>query len=310
MRTLFIGGPGRSGTSFVAQSLGRHPQICAFPDIELKLFTEKNGLLDLCHSLVEEYSPNRAAVALAQFQRLTEALVQGQYGQPKLASLRPAGIWTDIFEEFRNLLAPTGHPCRLDEDAFLAAARVLLGRLVDVAADIKNGGTPPAIFLEKTPHALLSIQFLERLSPGSIYLHVMRDPRAIALSLQRMRWAPDQIEACCAWVASYCDAWRRVQDTIVDSGLVLEQVRIEDIARAPQEHTTRICRALGIETHHHLLDQVQPATLESWKKKSQPHERGLAQQLLSGWAWEFGYREPLAKIGGLSEVTSSASPGQ
>ena len=163
MRTLFIGGPGRSGTSFVAQSLARHPQICAYPDIELKLFTEKNGLLDLCHSLVEEYSPNRAAVALAQFQRLTEALVEGQYGQPKLASLCSVAAWTEIFEEFRHLIAPTGHPCRLDEDTFLRAARVLLVRLMKTAAEIKGTEFCPDVFLEKTPHALLSIQFLERL---------------------------------------------------------------------------------------------------------------------------------------------------
>ena len=56
MRTIFIGGPGRSGTSFVADRLSNHPDVTAFRDVELKLFTEKNGLLDLWHSLIERYS--------------------------------------------------------------------------------------------------------------------------------------------------------------------------------------------------------------------------------------------------------------
>ena len=44
MRILFVGGPGRSGPSFVADRLGTHPQVAAFKDIELKIFREKNGL--------------------------------------------------------------------------------------------------------------------------------------------------------------------------------------------------------------------------------------------------------------------------
>ncbi|MEL7152496.1 MAG: hypothetical protein AAFN51_01595, partial [Pseudomonadota bacterium] len=74
-----MGGPGRSGTSFVADRLGRHPDICTFPNVELKLFTEKNGLLDLYHALVETYSPNRATVALDQFNRFFEPSVYQRF---------------------------------------------------------------------------------------------------------------------------------------------------------------------------------------------------------------------------------------
>ncbi len=44
MRILFVGGPGRSGTSFVADRCGSHPQVATLKDIELKIFCEKNGL--------------------------------------------------------------------------------------------------------------------------------------------------------------------------------------------------------------------------------------------------------------------------
>jgi len=75
MRYLFVGGPGRSGTSFVADRLGNHAQVVALKDIELKIFCEKNGLQDLFHALVETYSPNRAVTALDQFRRMVEALI-------------------------------------------------------------------------------------------------------------------------------------------------------------------------------------------------------------------------------------------
>ncbi len=86
MRILFVGGPGRSGTSFVAERLGRHSQVAVLKNIELKIFCEKNGLQDLFHSLVEAYSPNRAVMALDQFRRMAEALIEGRYGQPALTT--------------------------------------------------------------------------------------------------------------------------------------------------------------------------------------------------------------------------------
>jgi len=74
MRYIFAGGPGRSGTSFIADRLGAHPQIASLKDVELKIFSEKNGLLDLFHALCQTYSPNRANVAIDQFRRMAEAL--------------------------------------------------------------------------------------------------------------------------------------------------------------------------------------------------------------------------------------------
>ena len=90
MRTLFIGGPGRSGTSFVAERLGAHPQVAQFKDIELKIFCEKDGLQDLFHALVETYSPNRAVMALDQFAVMTTSLSGGRLGQPALTPAAPA----------------------------------------------------------------------------------------------------------------------------------------------------------------------------------------------------------------------------
>ncbi len=110
MRYLFIGGPGRSGTSFVADRLGAHPQVTAFKDIELKIFCEKGGLQDLLHALVETYSPNRAAMALSQFRRMAEALIEGSYGQPALTTAAPAPRWRACFAAFTDSLLEDGHP--------------------------------------------------------------------------------------------------------------------------------------------------------------------------------------------------------
>ena len=46
-KIIFIGGPGRSGTSFVADRIGRHADVATFQDVELKIFGEFGSLLDL-----------------------------------------------------------------------------------------------------------------------------------------------------------------------------------------------------------------------------------------------------------------------
>jgi hypothetical protein len=142
-RTLFVGGPGRSGTSFVADRLGRHPGVATLKDIELKIFCEKNGLQDLFHALTATYSPNRAVMALDQFRRMAEALIDGRYGQPALAKMAPPAAWRAHFSNFADSLLESGHPVEHEPEAFLAKARALAGDIAGLAAAISGDQRRP-----------------------------------------------------------------------------------------------------------------------------------------------------------------------
>jgi len=120
--------------SFVADRLARHPQACTFRDVELKLFAEKGGLLDLWHSLGETYSPNRASVALQQFNRLCAALISGQFGQRPLTELAGADEWRKIFADLAARLTVDGHPVPARPETFFPAAARLLSDLAGLAA--------------------------------------------------------------------------------------------------------------------------------------------------------------------------------
>lgn len=299
MRTLFIGGPGRSGTSFVADRLGAHAQIACFPGIELKLFTEKNGLLDLHHALVETYSPNRATVALQQFRRMMQALIDGQYGQPALSQVAPGAPLGAMLDRFCARLTVAGHPAPTGNAAFFAAARGLLDDLTQVARGLEVN-TAPALFLEKTPHALLAMGFLNRLAPGALYLHVMRDPRSIAQSLRRMRWGPDTLDACCAWVRSYCAAWDVARTDALQAGLDVMCLSIEAIAAAPRDAAGSVLPQLGLAPLPDLFAGAAPATLNGWATQCPAAERQLLDDRLADCAAGFGYR--VAEIGVLSST--------
>jgi len=307
MRTLFIGGPGRSGTSFVADRLGAHPGVAALKDVELKIFCDKNGLQDLFHALVESYSPNRAVVALEQFRRMAEALIEGRYGQPALKTVAPAELWRAGFDDFADRLLDRGHPAPQAAEAFLDAAPELMHRVALVARAGEG-----RIFLEKTPHNLLAIGFLARLAPGARFLHVMRDPRSIDWSLLAVRWGPKTLPATAAWVDSYCRAWSIAEARAANFGLPLIHIAIEDVAGAPEEAAACLCPALGPAPVEGLFRGADPAMLNRWAAKATANERALLDAQLGGWVWHFGYdsRQVGRRAGAepLSEASSFPLP--
>ena len=300
-RTLFIGGPGRSGTSFVAACLARHPQVASFPEVELKFFTEKNGLLDLWHTIGEHYSPNRATVAVAQFRALTEALIDGRFGQPGLGRLRPAEAWRAIFDTFLDELSQDGHPMPHHVARFGTATADLVARVAELAgASAENG----RLFVEKTPHALLAPEFLDMVTPRATMLHIMRDPRSVAHSLGRMSWGPDEPAACAAWVESYCDAWVIAEMRASRHGLPMLKMRIEEIAADPEAHGAWLCAALGLDLEPGLFGRADPATLNGWTARADAGELAVLDQRLACWIRRFGYDPD--QVGVLAQAEAAA----
>ena len=289
MRKLFVGGPGRSGTSFFADRLGQHPQVVSFADVELKFFTEKNGLLDLWHALGQTYSPNRAVQATEQFRRMVEALITGQYGQLPLSELLPASDWRAVFDRFLHRLMPEQHPLPQSDASFFAAAAALLDEIVAIGLKHQADKTAPTVFLEKTPHALLSLRFLTRLAPGASYVHVMRDPRSIANSLGRMTWGPKTPGACCAWVASYCERWAQTLADAKAADLPVTCFHIEAIAETPAEHARETSALLGIDPAEEMFARADLHTLNAWAERSSEEDLEQLTNRLGHWIDWFGY---------------------
>ena len=286
IRTLFVGGPGRSGTTVVAQRIAQTDGAVAFPGVELKFFTEKNGILDLWHSLGQHYSPNRATVAMRQFRQFTRDLIEGRFSQPAFSKLAPAAGWHGLFDAFTAALEPGGHPAPATAERFDAAVRTLVGGLHRLALGQPAAPPEPRIFVDNTPHTVLEARFLTRLLPDAAFLHVMRDPRSIAQSLRSMPWGPPDLERCCAWVASYCQAWAgRAKAPDID----LMTIHIEDLAAAPHDAGARIGAWLGIGNPGPLFAYTDLQTLNGWANRADPGDRALLDRRLNDWVRYFGY---------------------
>lgn len=261
---IFVGGPGRSGTSFVADRIGRHADVATFQDVELKIFGEFGGLLDMQSVLVERFSPNRGEIVFKHFRNMLKALRSGGFGQPSLESLVAAERLDPLVEELFTRLQPDGYITQLEFGTFNEAARAFLQGLARIALDQKPGATS---FLEKTPHNCLHPQFLHELAPDARYLHIYRNPKAIAVSLLAQSWGPARLDHSIVWVRSYFDAWLKAKAHFHRLGLPLADYTIEGISADPVSASTAICRHLGLTPDSAMFAGADINQLQGWKKK-------------------------------------------
>jgi hypothetical protein len=281
MDYVFVGGPGRSGTSFVADRIGAHPAVASFRDVELKMFFELDGLYDLRAVLTEAYSPNRATVALRRFRGMQAALMKGTYAQPTLrGAAGDDGALAAAFATFVAALAPEGYAMPTTPGRFNAAARRLLADLAAIAAAPKPGATH---FLEKTPHNLLNPGLLAELAPGARYVHVTRDPRAIAVSLLAQSWGPDRLDQAVLWVRAYLETWDRRRDDFDRLGLPLLALRIEAVSGDTAAASAAVQAFLGLAPAGDLFAGASPEILDRWRTKATEAEADRLAAAFAPW---------------------------
>lgn len=283
---IFVGGPGRSGTSFVADRVGRHQQVATFQDVELKIFGEFGGLRDMQSVLVESFSPNRAEIITKHFRRMLTAVFCGGFGQPALQGLVPLDRLNALADTFFAQLQPSGYIERLDYATFNKAARELIHGLAMIALEQKPGATA---FLEKTPHNCLQPQFLHEIAPEARYLHIYRNPKAIAVSLLNQSWGPSQMAHAVVWVRSYFEAWIDAKACITRFGLPLLDLKIEDIAIDSKSTGDVITTHLKLGADAEMLSGGNLDLLNGWKTKLSPEDRDFLDKELDPLCSVLGY---------------------
>lgn len=163
-------------------------------------------------------------------------------------------------------------------DAYLATFRgrglgadpaALRARLVDRAADA------PSMFLElmrdhaesrgkdvigdKTPHHALVARDLAALYPGCRILHLVRDPRDVVASLQRMPWGQG---SAVANARLWRDCVRGAEAAGGHPGFL--RVHYERLVEAPEAELRTICAALELAWDPAMLGEGGSPTPDRW----------------------------------------------
>ena len=228
---VFIGGPGRSGTTALVDLLGCHPSLS--PVYET----------DPLPVLLSAAGRRPAPGALAD----TVQSVLAAWAEP--LPLRPH---SKAAHE-RYLHGP--HHVRMERAVVEATGAALARR-------IRSGESPwqvmhegfdrlfhaaatadgKARWVNKTPNNLAVLPLLLSVFPKARFLLCVRDPRDVAVSVVQRPWGPETVEEVPAWWRGVLAPWLALRETAADRICV---VRYEDLVCAPETTLARVLAFVG-----------------------------------------------------------------
>jgi len=215
---------------------------------------------------------------------------------PWLIELAPRrGIWsrkrlTKVFDQILR------HPRYLDW--WLSAEKVRAameerrpsnyGELVDVlfSAYALREGKPR--WGDKTPENVLHIEFLARLFPGAVFIHVIRDGREVAASLVAQVWTTNGIVGKAHWWRDLVTAGRRAGKLLGPRRYC--EIRLEDLIADPEQELGRVCAAIGESYTPQMLEYpLRSGEFDRWHESLRWSHRHLVKPPTAGLRdWEDG----------------------
>lgn len=220
---LFIVGLPRSGTKLLRTVLNNHPKI-QIPTIE-------TGFLPFWISEWESFGDLSDYEQFQQFYRQSIRLPYFRY-QKERGNLIDPRVWFEASEEFTA------------RGVFEALARHDAGALHE----------PDMIWGDKSPSYVRYIETISNTFPSARFIHIIRDARDYALSIQNA-WGKNKIRAAQRWADSIALA-RSDSENLQDRYI---EIRYEDLLQDPSSTLSKLCEFLDIEYYPKMQNLNQPS---------------------------------------------------
>lgn len=295
---VFTGGTGKSGTTVVAALLGRHPDAYASVPREIRLVTDRAGLLQLCYGPPRSTSVGRRVtftlhrwVLPARNERalLKEftAQMNGAWWS-RAGRTAESGLVRSVDRADLDVLVAT-FLRDFHSGAEQAARELVFGIIAH-----QDGYTGQRLWIDSTPLNIANADRIARLLPEARFVHMVRDGRDTAVSITRQRWGPNEpFEALRWWSDRLVHAWEGSRDLPPSSLLTL---RLEDLVVHDREASLgRLSDFLGLsvaERMRSFFDTRMPADkvrVGSWPSAvpdpnafQREYERLVARMLHAG----------------------------
>jgi hypothetical protein len=192
----------------------------------------------------------------------------------------------------------------------------------------KQSGKPvPQVWVDHTPLNLRYTQMLLELFPEARIVHIVRDGRAVANSLMRVDWGPNNVESAAHfWVESLA---RGFAAELMCGPERIIRVRYEDLVWEPAATLEKLCTYVEINyepgmsqgtgfrvpeytAHQHSLVGSVPdsSRINSWERELTPRQveifESVAADLLLGLGYSLKYGTEAKQISRKERLSSSA----
>jgi len=266
LNPVFIVGTPRSGTSLLRLLLNRHPDIglCDETYFFYYVFHRQRTFGDLKDPVKREFVVDRY-LETDRARRL----------KLDMNSLRDTLIREGT--DYRNLFAS----------------------LMKFYADFHD----KKLYGEKTPHHALEAELLCDLFPDCRLIHLVRDPRDVVASLQRMPWGSSSISA-------NARLWVRCVTTVERCSEKSNFLRVnyESLVSHPEPGLQRICTFLGTPYDENMLKSrsdddadrwwfegarkpVSSSRIEKWRTELRPDQASIVEWVAGDTMKMLGYQQ-------------------
>lgn len=207
MFPVFVCGCGRSGTTFVAAQLGRHPEVVVPPEAQFLV-------RGLAHA----------------------ARASGPAGAAFIRSIRKdwrLALWQ--VPEIENILRQLASQGASPDEVVAVLVRHYCAAQSQPDA---------RYWVDHTPSNVLHAKTLLKLFPNGLMLHVVRDPRAVAASVLPLDWGPSTARSAARWWMERIGAGLAAESALADRVM---RVKYEDTVREPNGFASAVLPVLRLE---------------------------------------------------------------
>jgi hypothetical protein len=230
----FVGGTGRSGTTVMAKLLDHHSLVGRSKPFELRILTDKGGLIDL----VQHTRRKQKRLRLGKKPDEVPAPSMDEF----LAKMRDHWYYRKTSDGSMDLglhkgidragleRALDGFPARFDADPVGSAVQ-LVHDVLDPSVR-ERGKTR---WVETTPDNTLRAHRTARYFPQAKFIHMIRDGRDVAASVIVQWWGPDDYEEALRWWGYRMRVSHRSLSQVEPERVSV--IQLEDLVERDRENT-------------------------------------------------------------------------
>jgi hypothetical protein len=297
---IFVTGSARSGTTLFTRLLDGHPSLLVFP-IELKYFRYRD---------IPTAYPASKLAALSEPRDIIQAIVDSPYLRPLLGETDTVGRRDEVLEAVRRAVDADVFRAALQPLDGIASHRDAISHFFEALLEglgRRRTDLDSIRFVEKTPLQEENVHELRRWFPGARFVHLVRNPYAVAVSERKrtelgitkihvIRWQQSSLEYALENARSLGESSYRI-------------IRFEDLVSDPERTMRGAAEFLGIDDHPILraptvlgapwggnssttstrFDGVARSVAENWRGALLPMEVMAVNRFVGDLMSEFGY---------------------
>ena len=323
MKTCFIGGTGRCGTSILRTILSRHSRVATLP-IEHRLTVDPDGIFDFYRSYTTGWSPYYADARLTRLNNFLEELSSTnpvhKIFRYLFRAIRLAGFsitpkkYLDVelshfipnYSEHVNTLLNelvefeyTGERLGTGSYSFNnkiqyapnyskeQLKKIFQNFIHSFIQDILTHNHKDCFIEDNTWNILFSADLLD-LIPNTKIISVIRDPRDVVASLSKQKWMPSNKVQSSKIYNDLIVEWIEIRRNLDKQSWI--EVRLEDVVLEPETQIRKICDFIELPWEDNLLEiDLSKSNSGRWKKDFSVEEQRSVIPLLAEHIKSFGY---------------------